>query len=170
MATDTWTTAQWSDNGDAGDAPGSVYEMGAAPSGARNDDNDDQEDSTLDGVGLLLSAAGNNATDASGTANDYLCTACHGSAPGGGNTHPVLPVYTTNMSNIVGSNAGAANNFVTHVGDNTGSSTTGDINCESCHRPHDADTEGSTYILEAAGGTLGTYIDEAVLCSSCHVQ
>ena len=171
LLTDTWSTAQWSDNGDgSSNAPGSNYEMGASPSGVRNDDNDDNEDSTLDGVGLLLSASGNNATDASGTANDYLCTACHGATPGGGSTHPTMPNFQANMSNIVGSNAGAADNFVTHVGDNTGGSSTGGINCESCHRPHDADTQGSTYILEAAGGVLGTFIDEALLCSSCHLQ
>lgn len=162
IKTVTGGTAQWSDNGDT-DAPGTNYD-----DAARTNDNNDNENSTLDGVGMLLSTAGNN--DNTTTPAAYLCSACHGSTPGGGSTHPVLPGYTTNMSTAVANNVNQPNNYVTHVGTNTTGTSTGQINCESCHRAHDADTDSDTYILEVAGPGDGSYIDEALLCNQCHAK
>ncbi len=132
-----------------------------------SDNTGDNEGSTEDAIGLLLSPAGNNITDAA-TANDFLCTACHGSTPGGGGTHPVQPTVAAAMSGTVGNNASAAGNGVSHIGNNTGIST-GGINCESCHRPHNANTAASTLILEYVDAS-GGYINQQALCNLCHVQ
>jgi hypothetical protein len=141
---------------------------------ARSDNgasNADNEASTADSIGLLLSTSGNNSPDTA-TDNDFLCTGCHGASPstGGGNTHPVQPTVTVDMSTAIGNNASAADNGVTHIGANNGSST-GGINCESCHRPHNAAmdvVQGSNiYILENVEDNT-TWWNEQVLCSSCH--
>ncbi|MDF1536834.1 MAG: cytochrome c3 family protein [bacterium] len=153
--------AIFSNNGDS-DAGSTNYNAAE-----RTNEDSDNENSTLDGIGMLLSSAGNN--DNGGT-TVYLCTSCHGGAPGTGSTHPVLPNYTTSMGTVTANNANIGENGVTHVGTNTDGSSTGQINCESCHRAHDADTDGSTYILETAGAGTGGYIDEAVLCNACHAK
>jgi hypothetical protein len=132
-------------------------------------------------VGLLVEAAGNNQTvfDASGatppTGVVDLCTGCHGGTPGGGSTHPVL-------ANMGATTASAA--IVTTVGGSGGTVTLtgGDqVNCESCHRPHDASSGSGALILEHVG-TASTkvlndratsqgganYADEADFCNMCH--
>lgn len=121
----------------------------------------DGEDSTRDAaaVGLLLTPAGNAVADTA-TTNDFLCTACHGAAPGSGSTHPVQPTSTT-VTSPATDNANLANNNVTTVSDA--------ITCESCHRPHNGATDGKTLILEVATNP-GTYINETVLCTTCHVK
>ncbi len=151
-----------------------TYPVQTADNGVGDTDN---EATTLDAVGLLLTPSGNLTTDGA-AANDSLCSACHGSAPGIGTTHPVQPTYTTDVSAEIWGNASALDNGVTVVGDNTGGGATGKgINCESCHRAHNAAMAWNTtyttnhYILEqAARVDLSTYINEQVLCNACHTK
>ncbi len=128
-------------------------------------------------VGLLLEVSGNNLSvyDQSGavppTGTVDLCTGCHGPAPGGsGTTHPSLATMT-----------GAASSNVT-ISDPFTTSSNSRINCDSCHRPHDAAQGSGALILESAGSTstrtvwqgatvnAGGYTDEggAAFCSRCH--
>ncbi|MDF1527122.1 MAG: hypothetical protein P1S59_12780 [bacterium] len=136
----------------------------------------DNEPSTVDAVGLLLTPSGNNRTDAAAAGNDFLCSACHGAAPGTGTTHPVQPTYTTDVSAEIWGNASVADNGVTVVGDNTAGTAAGkQINCESCHRAHNSAQSWnnlyttSHYILEqGARVDASSFINEQVLCNACH--
>jgi hypothetical protein len=80
-----------------------------------------------------------------------MCEGCHGHAPGG-TPHPMtgdivsrsgLPLNTASQYLRVGAPAGNAT-F-------SGSDGSG-MNCDSCHQPHDADTEGGTYIYDSGQG------------------
>jgi nitrate/TMAO reductase-like tetraheme cytochrome c subunit len=128
-------------------------------------------------VGLLLEASGNNQSeyDTSGvtppTDTVDLCTGCHGPAPGGsGTTHPSLATMTTGVS----TNVTVSDPFTT--------SSNSRINCDSCHRPHDAAGGSGALILESAGTdstrttfqgatvNAGGFTNEggANFCSRCH--
>jgi predicted CXXCH cytochrome family protein len=113
---------------------------------------------TKDSIRNLLLVSGNS--DTYTAAADNLCTACHGATPGGGQSHPVLP-------NFSGTSTMAPTGYATTVS----GQAVGQINCESCHRPHDADTDTDTWtnawILEAAANP-GTYIDYSPVCDNCH--
>jgi hypothetical protein len=117
---------------------------------------------TNDSVSLLLLKSGNS--DAFTLASANLCTACHGGAPGGGLTHPVLPGYTTNSTMVP---TGRATTTAGHA--------VGQINCESCHRPHDAATASLSsdwtvaWMLEAASTGTG-YTDYSQTCGLCHTN
>lgn len=114
---------------------------------------------TKDAIRNLLLVSGNS--DTFTAASENLCTACHGATPGGGQSHPVLPNYTTASTMVPSGTA------TTVAGQ-----AVGQINCESCHRPHDADTDSNSadwtnaWILEAAAFT--DYIDYSPVCDLCH--
>lgn len=133
-----------------------------------------------DNVSLLLERSGNANTDT--TAANYLCTACHGTAPGGGSTHPTLPTMATTAS------AGLVTT-VTSAGANTGvaggratlnNATDLRVNCESCHRPHNATSGTGALILESQVTTPASakpafelssgasYMNQEGLCTRCH--
>ena len=50
----------------------------------------------------------------------------------------------------------------------------GKMNCDSCHRPHDAQTKGGRYILEVVDGenadplAIHPKIDFTIVCRRCH--
>lgn len=127
-------------------------------------------------VALLLEKAGNDIeVSAAADSGNYMCTGCHGAAPGntGTTTHPVEPTITLSATtDVTGRIASAAQATLTN-----GSK----VNCESCHRPHDATTGSGGFILEgvASGsdkalfslhGNTGTghYTDQQGLCTQCH--
>ena len=110
---------------------------------------------TRDAVSLLLQSSGN--MHASAAVADYMCTQCHGGTPGGGGTHPVLPTYTAASTMAPTSPATSL----------AGAGAAGQINCESCHRPHDASTAGGAWILEASAAGTG-YTDYSPTCALCH--
>jgi hypothetical protein len=109
---------------------------------------------TRDVIRMMLQNSGNMRGGFASA--DNLCTACHGVSPGGGLSHPTLPTATATSTMVPGGNA------TTSLG-----KAVGQINCESCHRAHDADTDSGTWILEAAA-MLGTQIDYTSLCGLCH--
>lgn len=139
-----------------------VLKFKAAVPPSSNNTTDDEAD-TRDAVGLLLKPAGNS-LGSTGTWDNgsTLCTACHGAAPGTGVTHPVLPTVTTAASTYI-QTADGTNDYVTLTTVNTANQ----INCESCHRPHDAKTAGYSRILEDAT-TAGGFLNETVMCINCH--
>jgi hypothetical protein len=104
----------------------------------------------------------------------YLCSACHGTDPlteiTGSETGFTHPTITANA------NASSVTFAAGFGGTPTDSNQ---LNCESCHRAHDADTESGTYILETtATGTSVTGSGTAqtimpghahdVFCIGCH--
>jgi predicted CXXCH cytochrome family protein len=128
--------------------------------------------------GMLTASGNNNNATAS---DDYLCTACHGASPGGNTSHPVLPTVTAAASTeLQGTVTGAAN-----VGTNTDNgyatlNSANRVNCDSCHRPHNAMSGSGALILEGKPTTpnsakalferaAGTnYLNQEGLCSRCH--
>jgi len=95
----------------------------------------------------------------------YLCTGCHKENPGTGTgekgrTHPLLGALVERLGHVPLAPATATVN--------------GHINCDSCHRPHEAATAGSYYILESVNGpnkdplAIHPTIDFTVLCRLCH--
>jgi hypothetical protein len=144
-------------------------------------------------VSLLLERNGNLNTvynaGITGT-NADMCTGCHGSSPTGGtsgsgtSTHPTISM---------GMSTAATAPIQAKIVAGTVSLTAGNlVNCESCHRPHDAAAGSGALILEAAGtastkiaggvtaGTNGgvfdratgnsgaNYTEEATFCNYCH--
>ena len=142
---------------------------------------------TTNGSYMIMSVSG-NAVDGYGTDNnarstgdtvtprDYLCAGCHGgdafvkkgSSDTAGKTHPTLDADGTGIT--------PASGF-------RGSKTTNNkINCESCHRAHDASTKSGTYILENNTGdnvVVNTNDNPRLVepshrhnrfCSSCHTD
>ena len=88
--------------------------------------------------GFLLARAGNPVEweDDDGI---YLCTGCHTASPGTGtgdkgHTHPMMDARIETLAREVEPPVSAT--------------PTGRLNCDSCHRPHEARTEGGYYILE----------------------
>lgn len=96
---------------------------------------------------LLLAryGEGNNGNDGTGDANghDVLCEACHGVPPG---THPLTGgTVGTGSVHVLSTTAPWIRKpvlgYVT-LGTN-------ELSCDSCHQPHDANTESFTFILDA---------------------
>ena len=139
-------------------------------------------------VRLLLERNGNlNSvynTSITGT-NADMCTGCHGGSPTGGTaqagtaTHP-----TISMGMTVAATAPIQAKIVAGTVSLNGANM---VNCESCHRPHDAAAGSGALILEAAGtastktagpgavafdratGNGGAnYTEEATFCNYCH--
>jgi hypothetical protein len=95
----------------------------------------------------------------------YLCTGCHGVAPvtgqgEKGHTHPLMEA----RAELLGSAAALPSTMT----------PTGRVNCDSCHRPHKARTEGGYYILEVIDSAnkdpraIKPPIDFTSLCFTCH--
>ena len=117
------------------------------------------------GSGNLLARAGNPMEWAEGEEALYLCTGCHGVTPGTGSgakgpTHPLMSADVAELGLPVTP---------------PGSATAGGrINCDSCHRPHEAVTAAGVYIMEAARGAnadpeaIQPKIDFTPTCHLCH--
>jgi predicted CXXCH cytochrome family protein len=121
--------------------------------------------------------------DPSAGAGDYaseLCEGCHGPNPGG-KVHPLTGdiVDGTGVAlDSTNNDPPAANppgGYATYPAGTTADS----MNCDSCHQPHDADTNGGTYILEdnitgtAVGNTRGDTIPDLnymPFCKNCHTN
>jgi predicted CXXCH cytochrome family protein len=139
-----------------------------------------------DNVYGMLGVSGNKYEGA--TADQYLCSGCHGGAPGGGSSYPTQP-NTTSPANDVAS-AGVQTSVTTtqanpelgHVTLNTSNK----VNCESCHRAHNATWGTGALILEGGptapesnkpafqlasdNGAGSNFLNQEGVCSRCHVQ
>lgn len=113
--------------------------------------------------GYLLARSG-NPVDWARDEGIYLCTGCHSGAPGtgqqGGHSHPMMGADLLQLRHPILPPA---------------SVTDGQrVNCDSCHRPHEAPTTGGYYILEKVGGAntdpvaIHPRIDFTSLCYLCH--
>ena len=113
----------------------------------------------------LVARSGNRQEWETGGESGYLCTGCHGVRPATaetdkGHTHPLM-------------NANAAALGREPILPLT-ATPTAKVNCDSCHRPHDARTKGGVYILESVDGestdplAIHPLIDFTVLCHGCH--
>lgn len=136
----------------------------------------DGESSTVDCVALLLTPSGNSKIDdgaATGAGRaDFLCSACHGATPGGGFSHPTLPSYDNAASATLATKANLADTYVTLYSPGVANR----VNCESCHRPHNAagtvaglGSARPTFILEDIGPAT-SYMQEDVFCNRCHAK
>lgn len=110
----------------------------------------------------LLARSGNRIEWEPGQESNYLCTGCHGGNPSTGKKGHTHPLMSANVANL-GRDAQAP---VT--------TTPGKVNCDSCHRPHEALTRGGYYILEVIDSQntdpakIHPDIDYTVLCHACH--
>jgi predicted CXXCH cytochrome family protein len=112
----------------------------------------------------LLARSGNPVDWPEGGESIYLCAGCHSVDPGTGLTkghsHPMMKADVTKLGRLI-------DPPVT-------SSQEGHVNCDSCHRPHEAVSNGGYYILEAVDGTntnpkaVEPLIDFTVICHKCH--
>lgn len=131
-------------------------------------------------VTLLVETSGNNNQTA--TAANYLCTGCHGASPGGGSTHPTLPTMAVAASAALiadiqtGINVGVVQGQTTLTSNNR-------VNCESCHRPHNAAVGTGAVILESQVTTPASakpafqlasdntnYMNQEGMCVRCHTR
>jgi predicted CXXCH cytochrome family protein len=114
--------------------------------------------------GHLLARSGNPVEWAEGGESTYLCAGCHSVNPGTGETkghsHPMMSVDATQLGRpptLPATLTPAAK-----------------VNCDSCHRPHEAVTRGGVYILEAVGSDntdprkIHPQIDFTETCRLCH--
>lgn len=111
---------------------------------------------------FLLARSGNPVEPEAG--DNYLCIGCHreswGAAARQGHTHPLMrpDISKYNIKPFPP----------------TTYTPSGHLNCDSCHRPHEARTSGGYYILEAATSknndprAIHPAIDFTPLCSHCH--
>jgi hypothetical protein len=143
-------------------------------------------DAVQDNVYGLLAISGNATDSTDNTA--YLCGGCHGNAPGTGSSHPTQPgtaglsddVASTDVQDsITGTQGSLAKGWATLNDANK-------VNCESCHRPHNATFGTGALILEAndntlpasdkpafqlmADNTAGSQLNQEGLCERCHLQ
>jgi hypothetical protein len=121
--------------------------------------------------------------DPSAGVGDYaseLCEGCHGASPGG-KAHPLTGdiVDGTGLPLDSTSNDPPAANPPAGNATYPAAATADSMNCDSCHQPHDADTNGGTYILEdnitgtATGDTRGGAIADLnfmPFCKNCHTN
>lgn len=134
----------------------------------------------------LLEHAGNLNTDLAAD----LCTGCHGNSPTGGTTSATSGGTATHPTISMGYATAATNSIVTKIALSPGTATLAAgnlVNCESCHRPHDAARGSGALILEGCGtgstkvagptpnifnrsSTNGgvNYTEEATFCNMCH--
>jgi hypothetical protein len=112
----------------------------------------------------LLARAGNPVEWKEGEMDTYLCTGCHSSNPatkGSGHTHPLMTADVTLMPGEVPKPPITA-------------TPSGKINCDSCHRSHNAPSNGGYYILELVTSentdpqAIQPKIDFTEVCHSCH--
>jgi hypothetical protein len=203
------TSANWTGQGQA-NARWSRFDGASAETGhvACESCHDIEADKNVPGTALLLAfyRDGEQSSVVADADASELCEGCHGTSPGGSGTpHPMtgdtvsrtgLPLSTTTEAfirpadEIMNIASGASNDSrATFSGDN-------EMNCDSCHQPHDADTDGGTYIYDSGqgitpldgalvhdvtngglGGADGdgnyrgagiTALEDATFCDSCH--
>jgi hypothetical protein len=113
----------------------------------------------------LLARSGNGQEWEEGGEPAYLCTGCHGNRPvtgvaEKGHTHPLMDADVASL----GREPTAP----------LSETASGRMNCESCHRVHNASTKSGRYILEVVRGAntdplaIHPKIDFTVLCHGCH--
>jgi predicted CXXCH cytochrome family protein len=119
-----------------------------------------------DGKSRFLVARSGNSIEWADDEGVYLCTGCHGAAPGTGpgekgHTHPLMEARMETL--------GRESQFpITNT-------LSGHINCDSCHRPHEARTGGGYYIMEIIDSpnkdprVVHPPIDFTSVCHSCHL-
>ncbi len=118
-----------------------------------------------DGKQKYLLARSGNPIEWEESEGVYLCTGCHSANPGTGttekgHTHPLMNAKIEFLGRAPEAPVTATPN--------------GRVNCDSCHRPHGARTEGGYYILEKLEGVnadplvVHPKIDFTVLCHGCH--
>lgn len=116
------------------------------------------------GTSHLLARSGNSVEWNEGQESTYLCTGCHSVNPKSGevksHSHPMMEADAAKLDR-------AAPLPVTMT-------PGGKVNCDSCHRPHEAITRGGYYILEHIEGlntdpeALHPTIDFTSFCHLCH--
>ena len=114
-----------------------------------------------------------------------LCEGCHGESPGGvGLSHPMTADIVFRTGRPLTTNGRSTRRTIEG---NATYPAANALNCDSCHQPHDADTQGGTYIYESGentapqhdvtssneidGRTRGSQIpdiEDSAFCTSCH--
>jgi predicted CXXCH cytochrome family protein len=111
----------------------------------------------------LVARSGNNVEWEEGEEGTYLCTGCHSANPsteGSGTSHPLMNADASALA------APPEPPMTVTPG--------GHLNCDSCHRSHEAVTSAGTYILEVITGDntdptkIHPKIDFTSLCRKCH--
>ena len=113
---------------------------------------------------FLLARAGNGIEWAAGEEGKYLCTGCHSANPGKGNAakghHPLMDADVAKLG-------------IPPQPPLTGTPS-GRVNCDSCHRSHNAHTAGGVYMLEIVEGlntdpkAIKPKITFTPVCHGCH--
>lgn len=127
----------------------------------------------------------------SGDTSDF-CQGCHGVTPGGGTPHPMTDdVITKARDSGVGPDgttsrstttlitfATTASYMTANMTGNTTIPATNQMNCDSCHQPHDTPTTAGTWILDtpsanvptgaAAGNVSPASANYQAFCIECH--
>ena len=112
----------------------------------------------------LLARSGNGVVWEPGQESLYLCTGCHGDNPATGSkghTHPLMSAAVAKLGRQI---------------EPPVTTTPERVNCDSCHRPHEALSKGGYYILETIDSKnvdpqkIHPEIDFTSLCHSCHDQ
>lgn len=113
----------------------------------------------------LVARSGNQVEWGEGGETAYLCTGCHGVSPGTGSgkkghSHPLMNANIAKVNREVQPPVTVT--------------PSGLVNCDSCHRPHEAITAGGVYILEVITSSntdpkaIAPQIDYTPVCLSCH--
>ncbi len=127
-------------------------------------------------------------------ADSNQCTSCHALTPGGGGTHPLTGQTVTKAVDAgrgvttVITGAGTYANAVGAPNSAEYPATANRVNCDSCHQPHDTETNGATFVMEFYNNVAGLAADpitfatvaianntdstknipHTVLCTQCH--
>lgn len=117
-------------------------------------------------AGHLLARSGNPVEWPEGGETTYLCSGCHSVDPATGqvkgHSHPMM------KANMVKGGMAAIPPMT--------ATPAGHLNCDSCHRPHEATTASGRYILEAARGqstdpvAIQPKVDYTPVCHGCHTS
>jgi hypothetical protein len=85
-----------------------------------------------------------------------LCEGCHGIAPGGGTPHPMTLDPVTRTGNTLITTASLYLRPQAEIASESRATFPGAdlMNCDSCHQPHDADSQGGTYIYDSGEGIV----------------
>jgi hypothetical protein len=105
-----------------------------------------EADKYVPGTALLLARYVDGGTEADDDPSG-LCEGCHGHSPGGSGTpHPMTGDVVSRTGKALSTSSSYTRAEVqgnaTYPGPNG-------LNCDSCHQPHDADTDGGTYLYES---------------------
>lgn len=124
-----------------------------------------------------------------------LCEACHSQTPGGAQPHPMTgdSISRAVLAGVAPTTLVTTGRYTKALtalpgtgwsGGSTAPALTNALNCDSCHQPHDASTNGGTYIYESnlVTGTIGAGpgnghpprgssvpdIQDLPFCNNCH--